>query len=56
MPLHSIVILTESVNSDLLIAWSDDGTSFIIRNQAEFTKQLLPYYYKVWYTLGDTVS
>ena len=31
---------------DELIAWSDEGTSFIIKNQPEFASSLLPYYYK----------
>ena len=31
---------------DNLIGWSDDGGSFIIKNQGEFTKTMLPYYYK----------
>ena len=31
---------------DNLIVWSEDGGSFIIKNQGEFTKTLLPYYYK----------
>ena len=32
--------------SDNLIAWGEDGNSFIIKNQSEFTKTMLPYYYK----------
>ena len=32
--------------SDHLICWSDEGKSFIIRDQTEFAKSLLPYYYK----------
>ena len=31
---------------DNLICWTDDGNSFTIKNQGEFTKTLLPYYYK----------
>ena len=31
---------------DNLICWSEDGGSFIIKNQGNFTKTLLPYYYK----------
>ena len=31
---------------DNLIAWGEDGNSFIIKNQSEFTKTMLPYYYK----------
>ena len=31
---------------DELISWSDEGTSFIIKNQPEFARSLLPYYYK----------
>ena len=33
-------------NLDNLIAWGDDGSTFIIKNQGEFTKTMLPYYYK----------
>ena len=29
-----------------MIAWGDDGSTFIIKNQGEFTKTMLPYYYK----------
>ena len=29
-----------------MIAWGEDGNSFIIKNQSEFTKTMLPYYYK----------
>ena len=29
-----------------MICWSDEGKSFIIRDQTEFAKSLLPYYYK----------
>ena len=31
---------------DLLISWTDSGNSFMIKNQAEFSRDLLPYYYK----------
>ena len=31
---------------DHLICWSDEGKSFIIRNQTEFAKLMLPHYYK----------
>ena len=29
-----------------MICWGSEGNSFIIRNQTEFAKTLLPYYYK----------
>jgi len=29
-----------------LICWSDDGNSFLIKNQTQFAASLLPYYYK----------
>ena len=32
--------------SDSLICWTDEGNSFCIRNQSEFARSLLPYYYK----------
>jgi len=38
--------MVDNPETDLLICWSDEGTSFLIRNQADFTKQMLPYYYK----------
>ena len=31
---------------DHLIAWSSEGKSFIIKNQTDFAKSLLPHYYK----------
>ena len=31
---------------DGLISWTEGGNSFIIKNQSEFTKSMLPYYYK----------
>jgi len=31
---------------DHLICWSEEGKSFIIRNQTEFAKLMLPHYYK----------
>ena len=34
------------MHSDHLICWSDEGKSFLIRDQTEFAKSLLPYYYK----------
>ena len=34
------------LSPDNLICWTDDGNSFTIKNQGEFTKTLLPYYYK----------
>jgi len=38
--------MVDNPDADNLISWSDDGSSFTIRNQGEFTKTLLPYYYK----------
>jgi len=38
--------MVDNPETDLLICWSDEGTSFLIKNQADFTKQMLPYYYK----------
>ncbi|XP_054710718.1 heat shock factor protein 1-like isoform X2 [Uloborus diversus] len=38
--------LVEDTSCDDLIAWSDNGTSFIIRDQAKFAKELLPQYFK----------
>eukprot|EP00088_Acartia_fossae_P014690 TRINITY_DN17895_c0_g1_i13.p1 TRINITY_DN17895_c0_g1~~TRINITY_DN17895_c0_g1_i13.p1 ORF type:complete len:657 (-),score=138.39 TRINITY_DN17895_c0_g1_i13:388-2304(-) len=38
--------MVENPETDLLICWADSGNSFIIRNQAEFSRDLLPYYYK----------
>ena len=31
---------------DSLICWTEEGNSFCIRNQSEFARSLLPYYYK----------
>ncbi|XP_055941304.1 heat shock factor protein 3-like isoform X2 [Argiope bruennichi] len=38
--------LVEDPNCDDLIAWSDSGYSFIIKDQARFAKELLPQYFK----------
>ena len=38
--------MVDNPETDVLIGWGEEGTSFIIRNQADFTKQMLPYYYK----------
>lgn len=38
--------MVDNPETDLLIAWTDEGTSFIIKHQAEFARELLPYYYK----------
>jgi len=38
--------MVDNPDADNLISWSEDGSSFTIRNQGEFTKTLLPYYYK----------
>ena len=29
-----------------LICWSDEGSSFLIKNQSQFSSSLLPFYYK----------
>lgn len=38
--------MVNNPDADNLIAWGEDGSSFIIKNQSEFTKTMLPYYYK----------
>jgi len=38
--------MVDNPETNSLINWSPDGSSFVIRNQGEFTKTLLPYYYK----------
>merc|ERR1719357_272632 len=38
--------MVDNPETDELISWSEEGTSFIIKNQPEFTQSLLPYYYK----------
>ncbi|XP_022254239.1 heat shock factor protein-like [Limulus polyphemus] len=38
--------LVEDPKYDDLICWSQGGTSFIIRNQDQFARKLLPKYYK----------
>jgi len=38
--------MVDNPETDDLISWSDEGTSFIIKNQPEFARSLLPYYYK----------
>jgi len=38
--------MVDNPETDSLIGWSEDGNSFLIRNHFEFTKQMLPYYYK----------
>ncbi|XP_076358385.1 heat shock factor protein-like isoform X2 [Tachypleus tridentatus] len=38
--------LVDDPSCDDLITWSADGTSFIITNQAQFAKDLLPKYFK----------
>jgi len=38
--------MVDNPETDELISWSDEGTSFIIKNQPEFARSLLPYYYK----------
>jgi len=38
--------MVDNPETDDLISWSEEGTSFIIKNQPEFARSLLPYYYK----------
>jgi len=38
--------MVDNPETDELISWSEEGTSFIIKNQPEFAQSLLPYYYK----------
>ena len=38
--------MVDDPTTNHLISWSDEGTSFIIHNQTEFSHSLLPYYYK----------
>ncbi|CAB3378242.1 Hypothetical predicted protein [Cloeon dipterum] len=38
--------LVEANEFDKLICWSENGDSFIIHNQAQFCRELLPLYYK----------
>jgi len=38
--------MVNNPDADSLICWGSEGNSFIIRNQTEFAKTLLPYYYK----------
>ena len=60
--LAKLLKMVDNPETDALIGWSDEGTSFLIRsdfslhiwllialqcrNHFEFTKQMLPYYYK----------
>ncbi|XP_071631182.1 uncharacterized protein [Temnothorax longispinosus] len=38
--------MVEDPKTNNLISWSSNGRSFFIRNQAKFTSELLPHYYK----------
>jgi len=38
--------LVDSPETDLLISWGDDGSSFVIKHAAQFAREILPYYYK----------
>ena len=40
------IIFISHITLDSLISWTEGGNSFIIKNQSEFTKSMLPYYYK----------
>ncbi|XP_067142548.1 heat shock factor protein-like [Centruroides vittatus] len=38
--------IVEDPETDDLISWGSDGTSFVIKNQTRFSKELLPLYFK----------
>ena len=38
--------MVDDPETDHLIAWSDEGKSFVIYNHEEFRQTLMPYYYK----------
>jgi len=38
--------MVENPDTDMLICWTETGTSFCIKNHAEFATTVLPYYYK----------
>ncbi|KAI5751922.1 hypothetical protein M8J77_012079 [Diaphorina citri] len=38
--------MVEDPETNDLISWSENGQSFLIRNQSKFAKELLPRYYK----------
>lgn len=38
--------MVDDPDTNELIGWSDEGNSFIVRNQSELTRHLLPFYYK----------
>jgi len=38
--------MVDNPDTDSLICWTEEGNSFCIRNQSEFARSLLPYYYK----------
>jgi len=38
--------MVDNPETDLLISWTEGGNSFMIKNQAQFSRDLLPYYYK----------
>nr|XP_018906221.1 PREDICTED: heat shock factor protein isoform X2 [Bemisia tabaci] len=38
--------MVEDPETNDLICWNSDGTSFMIKNQSQFAKELLPMYYK----------
>lgn len=38
--------MVDDPSTNELISWNDEGNSFIIHNQPDFTQHLLPYYYK----------
>jgi len=38
--------MVDNPDTDTLICWTEEGNSFCIKNQSEFARSLLPYYYK----------
>jgi len=38
--------MVDNPDTDSLICWTEEGNSFCIKNQPEFARSLLPYYYK----------
>lgn len=44
--LSKLMRMVDNPDTDYLISWTERGTSFVIKNQQQFTQSLLPYYYK----------
>jgi len=38
--------MVDNPETDTLITWTEEGSSFVIKNQNLFSRELLPYYYK----------